>query len=150
MDNEIGKKIKELRTKAKITQKQLAKLIGCTEIMVSRYELGISQVSINQLQKISKILNIPVSFFFNTINETTSKPSGFKSVFVFDLDDTLVDGRQFCGETIARVITNLDPSVNFDLIVQLHESVRGRSAHRPRLAPAQTGHDKKTAAPSAP
>ena len=54
MENQIGQKIKALRIKAGITQKELAKHLGCTEIMVSRYELGVSQTSIPQLIKITK------------------------------------------------------------------------------------------------
>lgn len=48
-----------------------------------------------------------------------------KRYFVFDLDDTLVDGRQFCGETIARVITHFEPSADFYKIVKLHEDMHG-------------------------
>ncbi len=128
MENEIGKKLKELRTVKGITQKALAKKLGCTEIMISRYELGVSQISIPQLEKISKILGTTTKEFFNGdehSNQNTSKSSTFKNAFVFDLDDTLVDGRQFCGETIARVLTEVDPTVNFDLVCQLHESIRG-------------------------
>jgi len=125
VENQIGKKIKELRTKAHITQKELAKHLGCTEIMISRYELGVSQTSIQQLEKIAKIIGVPVSTFFNGSIENTRQTRPFKNAFVFDLDDTLVDGREFCGETIARVITNVDPSVDFDQVVQLHESIRG-------------------------
>lgn len=49
----------------------------------------------------------------------------FKNYFVFDLDDTLVDGRQFCGETIARVITHFDNTADFYRIVKLHEEKHG-------------------------
>jgi HAD superfamily hydrolase (TIGR01509 family) len=49
----------------------------------------------------------------------------FKKYFVFDLDDTLVDGRQFCGETIARVITRFDPGADFKKIIKLHEELHG-------------------------
>lgn len=49
----------------------------------------------------------------------------FKKYFVFDLDDTLVDGRQFCGETIARVITHFEPAANFYQIVRMHEELHG-------------------------
>ena len=129
MENQLGKKIKELRTKSGITQKDLAKYLGCTEIMVSRYELGVSQISIPQLLKVSKILHASISSFFEEIDSstvsTTNKSTSFKNAFVFDLDDTLVDARQFCGETIARVITNIDPSISFDLICQLHENIKG-------------------------
>jgi len=48
-----------------------------------------------------------------------------KEVFVFDLDDTLVDGRQFCGETIAKVIIEKDPKQSFEVICNLHTNIRG-------------------------
>ena len=51
--------------------------------------------------------------------------TGLKKYFVFDLDDTLVDGRQFCGETIARVITKFEPSADFYQIVKMHEELAG-------------------------
>lgn len=51
--------------------------------------------------------------------------TSFKNYFVFDLDDTLVDGRQFCGETIARVITHFEPDADFYKIVKLHEENHG-------------------------
>ncbi len=51
--------------------------------------------------------------------------TSFKNYFVFDLDDTLVDGRQFCGETIARVITHFEPEADFYRIVKLHEESHG-------------------------
>ncbi|MFA7301001.1 MAG: HAD hydrolase-like protein [Candidatus Shapirobacteria bacterium] len=131
MENQIGKKIKEQRTKANITQKELSRHLGCTEIMVSRYELGVSQISIPQLIKVANILKIPVTSFFENIddstNSTTNKGPNFKNAFVFDLDNTLLDGQRFCGETIARVITSIDPSINFELICDLHDSVAGRS-----------------------
>ena len=99
--------------------------------MISRYKLGVSQISIPQLIKISKRLNIPVTAFFeevaNSNQSTSEKSTGFKNAFVFDLDDTLVDARQFCGETIARVITAFDPTVNFDLVCQLHENIKGQT-----------------------
>ena len=55
------------------------------------------------------------------MSDTTS----FKKHFVFDLDDTLIDGRLFCGESMARAITQLEPHVNAKLVVDFHESVRG-------------------------
>lgn len=121
----MGLKIRKARLSKKLTQKQLANELGCTEIMVSRYELGVSQVSLPQLKKISKTLDKPITYF---LDEDVHKVTGskvFKNAFVFDLDDTLVDGRQFCGETIARVITSVDPSIDFELVCQLHESMRG-------------------------
>ena len=53
------------------------------------------------------------------------KKNTFKKHFVFDLDDTLVDGRLFCGETIARSLAKLIPDVNKDLVVTIHDNIRG-------------------------
>ncbi|MBI2465137.1 HAD-IA family hydrolase [Candidatus Shapirobacteria bacterium] len=131
MDNIIGKKIKSLRLKSGITQKELAAHLECTEVMVSRYELGVSQISIPQLMKIAKVLQTPASSFFEdtegSTNGTTHKNTGIKKAFVFDIDDTLVDARQFCGETIARVITSKYPTVNFNLVCQLHDNIKGQT-----------------------
>lgn len=55
--------------------------------------------------------------------------TSFKNYFVFDLDDTLVDGRQFCGETIARVITHFNSGADFYKIVKLHEEKHGLTIH---------------------
>lgn len=45
--------------------------------------------------------------------------------FIFDVDDTLVDGRLFCGETMSRSINKFEPEVKAELIVNLHEAIRG-------------------------
>ena len=124
----IGEKIKIARTEAKLTQKELAARLQCTEVMVSRYELGAVVVSIEKLQKIAEIVSKSISYFFDLDGSREAKvikKSEIKKVFVFDLDDKLVDGRKFCGETIARVITSQVPSADFDLICQIHDAIRG-------------------------
>jgi phosphoglycolate phosphatase len=123
----LGEKIKTARIEAKLTQKALAEKLHCTEVMVSRYELSAVPVSIEKLQKIASILSRPLSYFFDerTNEGRQTKRSAVKKAFVFDLDDTLVDGRNFCGETIARSITSQVPSANFELIFQIHDSIKG-------------------------
>ncbi len=126
----ISQKIKEARVQSNLTQKQLAEKLGCTDIMVSRYELGTVPVSIERLQQIAIAVAKPVAYFFDddetvTNNISQRKKSPVKQAFVFDLDDTLVDGRRFCGETIARAITSQVPSADFELICQLHDSIKG-------------------------
>lgn len=151
----LGERIKKARLDIGLTQKDVAKKLQCTEIMISRYELGISQVSTVQLARIADILNKPISYFFNEnqysdsivstsdstaicsdavslansnipINDSTTS---IKNVFIFDLDETLVDGRGFCGETVARVITNNFTSVDFQEVVRMHDEFRGHTMH---------------------
>lgn len=126
----INEKVKESRIAASLTQKQLAVKLGCTEVMISRYELGSVPVSIERLQQIATCVGKPISYFFddddsNSPSIVKKKKSTVKQAFVFDLDDTLVDGRRFCGETIARAITSQIPSADFELICQMHDSIKG-------------------------
>ncbi len=94
--------------------------------MISRYELGVTHVSLSLLERISNILNVNINYFFETpVSHSTSSTSQYKSAFVFDLDDTLIDVRQFCGETIARTIASVEPSVDFQLVIQMHDSIKG-------------------------
>ena len=50
-----------------------------------------------------------------------------KKHFIFDLDDTLIDGRLFCGEAMARSITHFEPHVDKQAIIDHHEQIRGRT-----------------------
>jgi transcriptional regulator with XRE-family HTH domain len=60
----VGKQIKKARRAKTLSQKQLAEKVGISRMMISRYEVGSSEVPIERLQKISTILDKPVSFFF--------------------------------------------------------------------------------------
>lgn len=48
-----------------------------------------------------------------------------KQHFVFDLDETLVDSREFCGETIARVIKHYHPDNASNQVKMLHDMYGG-------------------------
>lgn len=50
------------RKRAKLTQQQLATVIGVQRSVISKYENGIIEPSISQLQKIAKALNVTASY----------------------------------------------------------------------------------------
>lgn len=54
----IGKNIKALRKKKQLTQPEFAKLIGVSRNSLSRYENGISSISIELIDKICQKLNV--------------------------------------------------------------------------------------------
>lgn len=60
----VGKQIKKARQSKALSQGQLAEKVGISRMMISRYEVGYSEVPIERLQKIAKILEKPVSYFF--------------------------------------------------------------------------------------
>lgn len=63
-DSEIGRKIRELRLQAGLTQEKLAEMLGITFQQVQKYERGITKVNLQKLQQLAAILQVtPASFF---------------------------------------------------------------------------------------
>lgn len=58
---DIGSKIKEIRTKKKISQRKLAEKIGVSGQFISLVEIGKSTPSIDTLNKIADVLEVPIN-----------------------------------------------------------------------------------------
>lgn len=72
---EIGKLIKIARKEAKLTQKELAKQMGLSRMMISRYEVGINNIPLVQLQKIAEILKKSLAYFLDDKTPVLLSPS---------------------------------------------------------------------------
>lgn len=71
IDIHVGKRVKLRRTLLHISQEQLAGDIGVTFQQVQKYESGHNRVSASRLYDISRVLNCPISYFFEDINDDT-------------------------------------------------------------------------------
>lgn len=58
LDTIVGKKIKELRKAANLTQEQLAQGIGVKRSVISKYENGTIEPSFTQIKKIADFFNV--------------------------------------------------------------------------------------------
>lgn len=86
--NEIGNLIKSTRKKKGITQKSLAHMIGKTESMVSRYESGSADISVDTLNKIATSLECSIETFIGSekakaINDFSVFESYLKSLGIY-------------------------------------------------------------------
>lgn len=70
-EKEVGKKIQEIRKQKKITQKELAELIGVATGTIQQYELGKRQPNLTQLEKIANALTVPLSALISPIERLT-------------------------------------------------------------------------------
>ena len=52
------------RVNAKLTQKELAEILGISNVTVVNWEKGITEPSASQLRKISELSGIPLDFIF--------------------------------------------------------------------------------------
>ena len=65
----VGGRIRERRIMLGLTQQQLADLIGVTYQQAHKYERGINRVSAGRLFEIASCLSVPVTFFFEGLEE---------------------------------------------------------------------------------
>lgn len=66
----IGLRIKNLRNEKKYTLKYLSECTGLSIGFLSQLERGMTSIAIDSLDKISKVLDVELSSFFNTTKDT--------------------------------------------------------------------------------
>lgn len=66
---EIGAAIRARRKELGLSQEQLAEKVGVSYQQIQRYENGSSMLNVENFQRIAKILNIPMAYFFTLSQE---------------------------------------------------------------------------------
>lgn len=61
----VGKRVKELRNKLKISQEELADLAGLDRTYITSVECGKRNISIVNIEKLAKALKVSLAEFFN-------------------------------------------------------------------------------------
>ncbi len=69
----IGKKIKQLRINAKLSQAELSEKIGMTEKNLSNIERGLQIPALNSFLRLLDVLKVPLSEFGITQYDTNNK-----------------------------------------------------------------------------
>ncbi|QFS82305.1 anaerobic benzoate catabolism transcriptional regulator [Roseivivax sp. THAF40] len=73
VDVHVGKRIRHRRWLVGMTQQQLAEKVGIKFQQIQKYETGANRVSASRLWDIADALDVPVSCFFEGIDETEEK-----------------------------------------------------------------------------
>lgn len=75
VDVAVGNRVRMRRMVLGMTQEKLGEQLGITFQQVQKYEKGANRIGASRLQQISKILDVPVSFFFeDTQTNVASSP----------------------------------------------------------------------------
>ncbi|MBE1236579.1 helix-turn-helix transcriptional regulator [Phaeovibrio sulfidiphilus] len=69
VDVHVGCRLRLRRTLLNLSQEQLANSVGVTFQQIQKYERGSNRISASRLYDISKVLGVPVSFFFEDIGQ---------------------------------------------------------------------------------
>ena len=64
IDRHVGLRIRERRVMLGLSQQQMADMIGVTYQQAHKYERGINRISAGRLFEISRVLNVPITFFY--------------------------------------------------------------------------------------
>lgn len=75
IDKHVGSRVRMRRMLAGISQEKLGDALGLTFQQVQKYEKGSNRISASRLQQIAKMLDVPVSFFFDGA-PTVDMPTG--------------------------------------------------------------------------
>lgn len=67
IDVHVGTRVRLRRTMLSLSQEKLGESLGITFQQIQKYEKGTNRIGASRLQKLSEILKIPVSFFFEDV-----------------------------------------------------------------------------------
>ncbi|WP_171133526.1 MULTISPECIES: helix-turn-helix domain-containing protein [unclassified Ruegeria] len=80
VDVHVGKRVRHRRWLIGMTQQQLAQQVGIKFQQIQKYETGANRISASRLWDIAEALDVPVSFFFEGLEESAKDDSPKKSV----------------------------------------------------------------------
>jgi len=76
VDVHVGTRIRLRRKSLKMSQEQLGDQLGITFQQVQKYERGTNRVGASRLWGISKVLEVPVQFFYDGLPDSVEKEGG--------------------------------------------------------------------------
>ena len=96
VDQVVGKRVRTRRTLLGMSQEKLGEAIGLTFQQVQKYERGMNRISASKLWAMSNVLEVPVTYFFETILDADEGAvdecatiSGAQSIDVLNRRETL-------------------------------------------------------------
>ncbi|MDH5798348.1 MAG: helix-turn-helix domain-containing protein [Paracoccaceae bacterium] len=76
VDVHVGKRVRHRRWMVGMTQQQLAEKVGIKFQQIQKYETGMNRISASRLWDIADALDVPVSFFFEGIEDSNTAVTG--------------------------------------------------------------------------
>lgn len=76
VDVHVGSRVRLRRTMLGMSQEKLGEAIWLTFQQVQKYERGANRIGASRLFELSRVLDVPVSFFFDDMPSETAQRSG--------------------------------------------------------------------------
>lgn len=107
----LGKRIKESREKAKLTQPDLAKMVGSTDRNISNYETGYSYPSVKVLYHISVALETSADYLLG-LTDQASMPAQNSAAVSLD-DERILHELKNDEEMYSQLISNPETEIHY-------------------------------------
>ena len=75
IDAHVGSRVRLRRTLLGMSQSKLGDKLGLTFQQIQKYERGANRIASSRLYKLSKILDVPVAFFFDEMARGVATPA---------------------------------------------------------------------------
>jgi transcriptional regulator with XRE-family HTH domain len=75
IDVHVGSRIRLRRTMMGMSQERLGEALGLTFQQVQKYERGVNRVGASRLFDLSRVLDVPISFFFDDMPPGMNRPA---------------------------------------------------------------------------
>ena len=119
MDVHVGQRLRVRRSLLGLSQEKLAESIGLTFQQIQKYERGTNRVSAGRLFELSKVLDVPVSYFFEQYGQSSQGSSGNLGLADNDQEEFKQEDVMSSKETLelVRVYYSVeDPEARKDII----------------------------------
>ncbi|MBY0337749.1 MAG: helix-turn-helix domain-containing protein [Acetobacteraceae bacterium] len=126
IDMHVGSRVRLRRTLLGMSQERLGDALGLTFQQVQKYERGVNRIGASRLFDLSRVLDVPISFFFDDMPDSMGGGTAMRRSLGFAEgqdgfeDDTL--HRRETLELVRAYYRITDPAVRkrvFDLIKSL-------------------------------
>src|SRR5215203_3079760 len=76
IDVQVGSRVRLRRNMLGLSQEKLGEAIGLTFQQVQKYERGANRIGASRLHELSRVLDVPVSFFFDDTDPVRAPAMG--------------------------------------------------------------------------
>lgn len=104
IDVHVGKQLARARTAKRMSQSEVARMLGLTFQQIQKYEKGTNRMSASVIWTLSDAMNLPVSFFFTGLKDGE------------DVQDNVLASLGRHGAKMAEVFADLTSSQQLLLI----------------------------------
>lgn len=110
VDVHVGRRLKQIRTLRRMSQTDVAKNLNLSFQQIQKYEIGSNRIAASRLYELSRILDVPTSYFFEGLgNDDSEKDNSMDIVTaVAAIEDDRVKSRivtfieDVSGMTVAK------------------------------------------------